>query len=925
MKATTQDEIEKQHKAACDKIKSKKYVSAPMIERGEIPLAWKQRPTVEDPNYDIYLSDNSDDNSDDDDNNNNNNNSIHHYPSAETYLKATITATDFLTMIRCSFCHDIFKKEIKLLSSRFLSTTTIQSPLLVSKNHPTHLIFGANTDVGKTVVSTSLVKSNIHNNKIVNYVKPLQSGGGDESFIDKHVKGMENTMNCFEGHTLFRWDTPASPHLASRKENKPASDDQVLSKLKMNINDIHNKYEDGSVIFIETAGGVLSPSCASPLNTRPRHASGSSQNETTGDITDNWGWSTQGDLYQPLHLPVILVGDGRLGGISATLSALESLLTRGYDVNAIALIEDSADTSGHGSNLPALKEYASRCLALRSGSGRALLSDVENCIVSFPSVPADINIPLDDWFKSEEVIETSARLSEHLVRQWGDHIDTLGGMRDKGTKVLWWPFTQHQGHNDKNKSATLIDGASGDNFSILTDGVNNMERTDHFDACASWWTQGLGHGESSIGLAAAAAAGRYGHVIFPDVVHEPATTLADRLVNSDSGPGKGWASRVFFTDDGSTAVEVAIKMGMKKFAKDHNINIANNDVVLTVCAQKDCYHGDTLGVMDVAEPSIFNEGQHPWYEPKGLFLDYPTVRYKDGSVGITFPSEDNDHGLTSVKDMFDVGKRISSNLYNEYFDSIENEWNLYEAKQESRLIGSLLIEPILLGAGGMKFIDPLWQRALIEVARSKNVPVIFDEVASGLYRLGVRSCREILLVDPDIAAYAKLLTGGLIPMSVTLATEEVFQTFLGDSKAEALLHGHSYTAHPVGCVSSIHALDAYDALFRGQQKKSNDRSIMPSMVEYFDQVEVAELSKLDLVQEAMAVGTVLAVTIKPDRSGSGYAAAGKSIPIVKKLFESGVYARPLGNVVYIMVSPLTSREECSRLSQILRHAIESID
>ncbi len=242
------------------------------------------------------------------------------------------------------------------------------------------------------------------------------------------------------------------------------------------------------------------------------------------------------------------------------------------------------------------------------------------------------------------------------------------------------------------------------------------------------------------------------------------------------------------------------------------------------------------------------------------------------------------------------------------------------------MIGSIVIEPLLLGAGGMKFVDPLWQRALMDVARSKNTPIIFDEVASGLYRLGVKSCREILKADPDIASYAKLLTGGLLPMSVTLATEDVFQTFLGDSKAEALLHGHSYTAHPVGCVSSLHSLETYDVISRMYQQEADQGRHCNSngIFHHFDNEEVAELSNLSMVQESMALGTVLAVTIEPDSSGSsGYAAASRSIPIVKKMFELGVYARPLGNVVYIMVSPLTSKEECSRLCQVLRDAIES--
>mmetsp|Transcript_13551 Transcript_13551/g.25434 ORF Transcript_13551/g.25434 Transcript_13551/m.25434 type:complete len:530 (-) Transcript_13551:109-1698(-) len=522
----------------------------------------------------------------------------------------------------------------------------------------------------------------------------------------------------------------------------------------------------------------------------------------------------------------------------------------------------------------------------------------------------------------------------------------LGG--EEGSQQLWWPFTQHQGYHDheknmKQKRPTVIDGAKGDYFSILedkdgtrgSDGTRKeLVRKFHFDACASWWTQGMGHGETTLSLAAAAAAGKFGHVIFPDVVHEPAKALADRLIHSKSGPGRGWASRVFFTDDGSTAMEVAIKMGMKKFLHDLELKGTKLDETvtkLTVCAQRDCYHGDTLGVMDVAEPSVFNKGQHPWYEPKGLFLDYPTMSYMDGSIGISPPSccpaSDNPIMFESIGEILDIRKRLSSDhLYDHYSKVIEQEWDTYESESD-RLIGSVIIEPILLGAGGMKFIDPLWQRALMDVSCTRSVPVIFDEVASGMYRLGVSSCREILGANPDIAAYAKLLTGGLVPMSVTLATDDVFRTFLGDSKAEALLHGHSYTAHTVGCVSSIHALDTYAELLENHHDSSNKvettSQVIPKFVvdAYFDQQEVAALSNLPFVQQSMSLGTVLAITLEPDEKGSGYAANGKSVPVVRNLLKNGVYARPLGNVVYIMVSPLTKKEECSRLCSLLKDSV----
>lgn len=573
---------------------------------------------------------------------------------------------NILSRVRIHVHHRSYNACTEKLSVRNRSFSSVPS-YQVSKRFPTHLVFGANTDVGKTVVSTALVKSNVDSNQRVNYIKPLQCGGSDESFVHKHLDGKLDANHGTGGglHTLFEWNTPASPHLASRLENKPVSDDMVLSTLQSKLSTITKSKE--SKIWIETAGGVLSPSSASPENTRPRHAN---------EGPDSWGWSTQADLYKPMHLPAILVGDGRLGGISATLSALESLILRGYDVHGIVLIDESEGE--HGSNLPALKEYASRCMALRGGGGRPLLRS-EDSIVSLPPLPP-LEVPLDGWFESSQVKEQVERFDGFLNGAWGGHVEILQGLKGGGLDSLWWPFTQHQGHD----SATLIDGAAGDNYSILTETEDGMERTDHFDACASWWTQGMGHGDTSLTLAAAAAAGKFGHVIFADNIHEPAVALADRLLHSKSGPGRDWASRVFFTDDGSTAMEVAIKMGMKKFIHNREANGDGdlNGMKLTVCAQKDCYHGDTLGVMDVAEPSVFNEGQHPWFESKGLFLSYPTVSYVNGSIGVSAPSDcpadDSMISFDSIDDVLNMDERLSSDLYRHYCELIQNELVTYQ-------------------------------------------------------------------------------------------------------------------------------------------------------------------------------------------------------------------------------------------------------
>lgn len=142
--------------------------------------------------------------------------------------------------------------------------------------------------------------------------------------------------------------------------------------------------------------------------------------------------------------------------------------------------------------------------------------------------------------------------------------------------------------------------------------------------------------------------------------------------------------------------------------------------------------------------------------------------------------------------------RRSTHLATAYHDAIASALDSHAASGHGRL-AACLIEPVMQGAGGMNFIDPLFQKLLVAACRSRGIPVIADEVFSGLWRLGHPSACGALGVAPDIACYAKLLTAGVVPLSVTLASDAVFAAFEGDSKAEALLHGHSYTAHPAGC------------------------------------------------------------------------------------------------------------------------------
>ena len=319
----------------------------------------------------------------------------------------------------------------------------------------THLVFGANTDVGKTVVTAGLLRARLL--KVTSappggnadetasasaaacatthYIKPLQCGGSDEGWVRRHVEipsgcttGAPATPSpCYSAQTLFRWETAASPHLASRVEKAPVSDEKIVKSLTDALTNMEDEYVENKAkittqpsILAETAGGVLSPSSASPDNSLTTHARGVPSSDDDGNSDPlSWGWSTQADLYQPLGLPVVLVGDGRLGGISCTLSALESLAVRGYDVQGIVIVDDGG---GYG-NVAALQEYA----ASQSSSHvrgqefpfarQSYQVDPKQSILSLPPLPPEPE-PLTPWYQSKEVEEGLDAFEDRLEYLW---------------------------------------------------------------------------------------------------------------------------------------------------------------------------------------------------------------------------------------------------------------------------------------------------------------------------------------------------------------------------------------------------------------------------------------------------------------------------------------------------------------------------
>ncbi|KAH7927967.1 PLP-dependent transferase [Leucogyrophana mollusca] len=772
------------------------------------------------------------------------------------------------------------------------------------KNLRIHQVFGANTDVGKTIITTALVRASALKQKNVFYLKPVSTGAlldADDEHIKRHAGPYKNLVHT---KCLFRYDDPVSPHLAVKLATADGKNAVSAPSDETFVNTIAHYIRgraaalssQGGHMYVETAGGVHSPTLMG---------------------------TTQADSYRPLFLPTILIGDSKLGGISSTISSYESLLLRGYIVDAIVLFRDNYYQNW---------EYLTPYFAERGVHVKAI-----------DSPPSRLNDAAENFALTEEyytklvpqsldgdISETVQHLDDCHTRR----LDELDSMPRRTLDTVWWPFVQH-GLVTSEQDVTVIDSAWSDFFSIYDSPPKTAPPSNptsllkpQLDGSASWWTQTLGHSHPSLALAAANAAGRYGHVMFPQATHLPALKLAERLVYD--GPGKGWASRAFFSDNGSTAMEVALKMALRSFSIETEGTFepsAKKD--MGIIGLKGSYHGDTIGAMDASEEGVYT---CEWHQARGYWFDPPTVSIQKGRVNISLPPSiaglfgSTSETMESLSHVYDVESRLNTLLATIYREHIERTLQgLLENGGPG--LAALVLEPLVMGAGGMIFVDPLFQRIMVEVVRDSKIfqsplPVIFDEVFVGLYRLGHQSSGPLLGVNPDISVYAKILTGGLLPLGVTLASDRIFQAFYSTNKTDALLHGHSYTAHAVGCQVANTTLDTLGELVESAAWTEARRKWTPQGQEaqssawsFWDPNFVESISCLDTISEAMALGTVLVIKFKDTDAGYASHSAQNVLQSIKNSAGDdqtlsaapggapfGIHYRTLGNVAYFMTS-----------------------
>ena len=399
--------------------------------------------------------------------------------------------------------------------------------------------------------------------------------------------------------------------------------------------------------------------------------------------------------------------------------------------------------------------------------------------------------------------------------------------------MIWHPYTQHETAGPP----LPVRWGSG----VWLETVRGQRV---LDGISSWWVNIHGHAHPFLNQALIDQATKLEHVMFAGFTHEPAVELAERLIEILP---KGLA-RVFYSDNGSTAVEVALKMGYQYWLNKGECR--QKFVALT-----NAYHGDTFGAMSASDTSSFTEAFRPL-----LF----NVLRADSPDAIS---------CGSCSGRCDAQCSVALEVV---------------LGQNRHSVAAVIVEPMLQGAGGMIVWEPGYLKRVRELCDEFGVLMIADEVLTGFGRTGRMFACEHAGVTPDIICLSKAITAGYLPLGATIATEEIFEAFLSSDRTKTLFHGHSYTANPLACAVACASLD----LFKGAGTMSRVTSIAKRLKE-----GVETLAELDQVADVRTIGAVAAIELKA--TDAGYL-AGIGPMLHQEFLRRDILLRPLGNVVYFM-------------------------
>lgn len=358
------------------------------------------------------------------------------------------------------------------------------------------------------------------------------------------------------------------------------------------------------------------------------------------------------------------------------------------------------------------------------------------------------------------------------------------------------------------------------------------------DAISSWWVNIHGHAHPRIGQALAEQAARLEHVIYAGFAHEPGARLAAAL----SARAPAGLSRVFYSDDGSTAVEVALKMAYQAWR--HRGQPERRLFV----ALDDAYHGDTFGAMAAGGVQAFHSTFH---------------------------------------DLFFAVRRVATPASRARGSSSPDLETVLDAEGDQ--VAAVIVEPMLQGAGGMVVNPPEFLSRVRALTAARGIPLIADEVLTGFGRTGRFFACEHAEVTPDLLCVSKALTAGYLPLSATLATDEIFEAFLSDDRGQTFFHGHSFAGNPLACAVALASLELFDEL---------DCLERVARLEQQYQDRLKRLEALPLVASTRALGCMAAIDLVTRGAGGYLDDLGPRL--TKTFIDRGFLLRPLGNVLYLL-------------------------
>ncbi len=420
-------------------------------------------------------------------------------------------------------------------------------------------------------------------------------------------------------------------------------------------------------------------------------------------------------------------------------------------------------------------------------------------------------------------------------------------LQERDKKVIWHPYTQMKG------ALPQIPIVRGEGVYLIDEQGNR-----YIDAVSSWWVNIHGHANAHIAAKVSAQLSQLEHVIFAGFTHEPAVLLAERLLPLLPG----LQEKVFYSDNGSTAVEVALKMCLQYWSN------SGKKSKKKILAFKDAYHGDTFGAMSVSGRSIFT---NPFNE---LLFD---VEFID------LPNKDN---ISYLKSQI---SHLKSDL------------------------ACFIFEPLILGAGGMQMYEANYLDELIGTCQENEVLCIADEVMTGFGRTGTYFACEQLGNRPDLFCLSKGLTGGTMPLGITTCNHKIFEAFLSDDKLKTLYHGHSFTANPVACAASLASLD----ILLDPKTLANIKRIAEQHALFS-----ARISSHPKVKTSRQTGTIVAIEWETGESTTYLSSLRDKL--YTYFLNKGIVLRPLGNIVYILPPYIITNEELAYIYSTIITALDEI-